>query len=108
REEELYIAGGFSVVGELLMVVEPKMLGRKSEILIILLAELLEVLIKLGVRSLLAEGLELHLLELNSPEGEVARGDLVSERLAYLTYREGELGAHGTLNIEIVYILSLS
>ena len=107
REEELYVACGFRVVGELLMVVEAQMLGSYAEILKILLAELLEVVVELIVRALLAEGLELHLLELYRSEGEVAGGYLVSERLADLTDAEGQLRSHRTLDVEEVYIFTL-
>ena len=107
REEELYVARGLGVVGELLMVVEAQMLGSYAEILKILLAELLEVVIELVVGTLLAEGLELHLLELYCSEGEVAGGYLVPERLADLTDAEGQLRSHRTLDVEEVYIFTL-
>ena len=57
------------------------------------------MLVKLSVCALFAEGLELHLLELNGAEGEVARGNLVSESLAYLPDGEGELCTHGALDV---------
>ena len=57
------------------------------------------MLVKLSVCALFAEGLELHLLELNGAEGEVARGNLVSESLAYLPDGEGELCTHSALDV---------
>ena len=49
----------------------------------------------------------LHLLELNGAEDEVARRDLVAERLAYLTDAEGHLGARRALYVEEVDELAL-
>ena len=62
----------------------------------------------LGICALLTEGLELHLLELDCSEGEVTGCDFVSESLTDLTDAEGKLCSHRSLNIEIVYILTLS
>ena len=78
-----------------------------SEIEIILMSVVFEVFVKLGVRALLTEGLELHLLKLNRSESEVAGSDLVSESLTDLTDAERELGSHTALNVEVVYILAL-
>ena len=51
------------------------------------------------IRAGLAEELALHLLELAGAEGEVARGDLVAERLAHLAHAEGQLAAGGALDV---------
>lgn len=108
REEKLDIARRLGVVGELLVVVEAEILGIDAEILVILSAVLLEVFVKLGVSTLFAEGLELHLLKLNGAEGEVAGGYLVSEGLAYLADAERQLGSHRALHVEEVDIFALS
>ena len=50
----------------------------------------------------LAEELALHLLKLAGTEGEVARGDLVAERLADLADAEGQLAAGGALDVRKV------
>ena len=47
----------------------------------------------------LAEELALHLLKLAGTEDEVARGDLVAERLADLADAEGQLAAGGALDV---------
>ena len=49
------------------------------------------------VRAGLAEEFAFHLLKLTGAEGEVARGDLVAERLADLAHAEGQLAAGGAL-----------
>ena len=107
REQELDVARGLRVMRELLVVVEAQMFGGKTQILKILPAVRLEVVVQLGVRALLAEGLELHLLELDRAEREVARRDLVAERLADLPDAERQLRAHGALYVEEVDILAL-
>ena len=50
----------------------------------------------------LAEELALHLLKLAGTEGEVARGDLVAERLADLADAEGQLAAGRALDVRKV------
>lgn len=107
REQELDVARGLRVMREFLVVVEAQMFGGKTQILKILPAVRLEVVVQLGVRALLAEGLELHLLELDRAEREVARRDLVAERLADLPDAERQLRAHGALYVEEVDILAL-
>ncbi len=94
-------------MSKLFVVVETQMLLRNSEIHIIPMAVILEIFVKLGIRALLAEGLELHLLKLNRSECEVARSNLISESLADLTDAERKLCSHAALYVEIVYILTL-
>ena len=107
REEKLDVARRAGIVGELLVVVIAQMLGVDAEVDVELASVLLEVGVQLLVGALFAEGLELRLLELYRAEDEVAGGYLVAERLAYLTYREGELGALGALHVQEVDILAL-
>ena len=107
REQELDVARCLRVVRELLVVVEAQVLGRQAEVLEILLAVRLEVIVQRGVVALLAEGLELHLLELDRAEDEVARRDLVAERLADLPDAERQLRAHRALHVQEVDVFAL-
>src|SRR5262245_33743459 len=60
------------------------------------------VLVPLLVRAWLDEVLHLHLLELAGPEDEIARGDLVPERLAGLRDAERRLLPRGLHDVEEV------
>ena len=107
REEKFDIASCLCIVSELLMIVETEMFLCNAEIHIILMTVVFEILVKIGIRALLTEGLELHLLELDRSESEVARGDLISESLTDLTDAERELSPHATLYIQVVNIFAL-
>jgi hypothetical protein len=61
------------------------------------------VLVVLLVSPRLDEVLHLHLLELTGAEDEVARSDLVAERLAGLRNAERELAAHRCLDLDKVH-----
>ena len=89
-------------MGELVVVVEAKVLGVKSEVKKELPCALLELGIVRAVRALLAEPLVLHLLEFDGAEDEVAGRDLVAERLADLRDAEGDLGARRALHVQKV------
>ena len=71
------------------------------------MAVILEIFVEVCVHSLLAEGLELHLLELYGSECKVAGSNLISESLTYLTYAERELSSHAALYIQVVNIFAL-
>ena len=66
-------------------------------------AVILPVLEPLKVGARLAEELQFHLLKLAGTEGEVARGDLIAEGLAYLTNAKRNLLTGGALDILEVY-----
>ena len=106
-EQELDVAGGLGVVGQLLVVVVAQVAGGDAQGQEELPAEALEVLIEVQILPRLAEGLELHLFELDGAEGEVPRGDLVAECLADLPDGEGQLGPHGAQHAGVVHILAL-
>jgi len=67
------------------------------------MAEGAPVVEPLQIAAGLAEELKLHLLELAYAENEVARGDLVAETLAYLTYAEGQLAPGGACHVGKVH-----
>ena len=84
-EKELNIASRLCIVRQLFVVMITQVLRRNSQILKIFFTVCLKVIVQLAVRTLLAEGLELHLLKLYGAESKVTGGNFVTERLAYLT-----------------------
>ena len=84
RELVLDVLGGVGVVGQLLVLVPPQFFGADTEPDV----PRHPLLRPLGVGPLLLAGLDevlhLHLLELAHPEDELARHDLIPERLADL------------------------
>ena len=72
------------------------------------MAEAPPILEPLQVRAGFAEELQLHLLELPGPEGEVARGDLIAEGFANLAHAEGQLPPGGPEQVVKVHENALS
>ena len=85
------------------MVAQAKVLLLHAEREQPLLAEAAPVGEPLEVRARLAEELQLHLLEFTHAENEVARRDLVAERLADLADAERQLAARGALHVDEVH-----
>ena len=106
-EKEFNITCCLCIVRKLFVIVEAKMICRNSQIFKILSAVFLEIIVKVTVCALFAEGLEFHLLKFNCSEGKVTGCNFVSERLAYLTDAERKLCSHCTKNIYIVNIFTL-
>ena len=104
-EPVLDVDRALRVVGELLLGVleEAQVVGRQAEVEVPVPALLEPVLVPLLVGARLDEELHLHLLELAGPEDEVARRDLVAERLAGLGDAERRLLArrgHDVLEVD--------
>ena len=97
----LNVGGGPGVEGQLggLVVTQAQVLLLDAQVQQPLLAVVLPVGKPLQVGARLTEELALHLLELTGAEGEVARGDLVTEGLAHLAHTEGQLAAGGALDV---------
>ncbi len=101
RVLELHVRGSDAVVRELVGIVrtQPQHLRRDAEVLVpaeALLAPVLVPLLRVFGRD---EELHLHLLELTGAEDEVARRDLVAERLADLRDAERRLLARRRLHV---------
>ena len=105
RERILNIGRGSGIEGQLrrLMVAQAQVLLADAEALEPVHAVVLPVGEPLQIRAGLAEEFALHLLKLTGTEGEVARGDLVAERLADLADTERELAAGGALDVGEVH-----
>ena len=101
REGVLDVGGGAAVEGQLgrLVVAQAQIFFLDAKAQQPVLAVVLPVGEPLQVGVGLAEELALHLLKLPGTEGEVARGDLVAERLADLADAEGQLAAGGALDV---------
>src|SRR5262249_34853331 len=93
REFIFDVGAALRVVRELVgrVLAKAQVLGLDAEAQVPLEALLLPVLVPLQVLAGLDEELHLHLLELARAEEEVARRDLVAERLAGLRDAEGQL-----------------
>ena len=104
-EQILKVRRRFGIEGQLLrlMVPQPQILVVHPKAQQPVVAEAAPVLKPGKVGARLAEELQLHLLELQNAEGEVARGDLVAEALAHLADAEGNLFAGGALDALIVH-----
>ena len=89
------------------MVVEAQSFGGQPQAFEKFHSVFFEILIKFAVGAFPAEGLVLHLLELDCPESEVPWRDFIAESFADLSYAEGQLGPHGAQDIQIVHILAL-
>ena len=105
REQELEVRRRLGIEAQLLrvMVAQAKVLLLHAEGEQPLLAEAAPVGKPLEVRARLAEELQLHLLEFTHAENEVARCDLVAERLADLADAERQLAARGALHVDEVH-----
>ena len=101
REGVLDVGGGAAVEGQLcgLVVAQTQIFFLDAKAQQPVLAVVLPVGEPLQIGVGLAEELALHLLKLAGTEGEVARGDLVAERLADLADTEGQLAAGGALDV---------
>ena len=101
REGVFDVGRGTGVERELcrLMVAQAQVLFLDAEAQQPLFAVVLPVGKPLEVRVGLAEEFALHLLKLAGPEGEVARGDLVAERLADLADAERKLSSRRALDV---------
>ena len=104
REGVLDVGGGAAVEGQLggLVVAQTQIFLLDAKAQQPVLAVVLPVGEPLQVGVGLAEELALHLLKLAGTEGEVARGDLVAERLADLADAEGQLAAGRALDVRKV------
>ena len=104
REGVLDVGGGAAVEGQLggLVVAQAQIFFLDAKAQQPVLAVVLPVGEPLQVGVGLAEELALHLLKLAGTEGEVARGDLVAERLADLADAEGQLAAGRALDVRKV------
>ena len=104
-EVERYVERGARIVRELTgaVLMELEALRRQAEREVPLHTELLPLFEPLHVRARLDEELHLHLLELARTENEVARRDLVPERLADLRDAERHLLAHALLYVQEVH-----
>ena len=104
REGVLDVGGGAAVEGQLggLVVAQAQIFFLDAKAQQPVLAVVLPVGEPLQVGVGLAEELALHLLKLAGTEGEVARGDLVAERLADLADTEGQLAAGRALDVRKV------
>src|SRR5690606_16595723 len=102
-EAVLDVDRALGVVGELLLrvLVEAQVVLGDAEVGVPLEALVDPVLVPLLVGAGLDEELHLHLLELAGPEDEVARRDLVAERLADLADAERDLLARRLLDDEV-------
>ena len=105
REQELEVRRRLGIEAQLLrvMVAQAKVLLLHAEREQPLLAEAAPVGEPLEVRTRLTEELQLHLLEFTHAENEVARRDLVAERLADLADAERQLAARGALHVDEVH-----
>ena len=105
REQELEVRRRLGIEAQLLrvMVAQAKVLLLHAEGEQPLLAEAAPVGEPLEVRTRLTEELQLHLLEFTHAENEVARRDLVAERLADLADAERQLAARGALHVDEVH-----
>ncbi|GBU22605.1 hypothetical protein R80B4_02515 [Fibrobacteres bacterium R8-0-B4] len=110
REEVLHVNAGLGVVGELVLfvVAQAQVFRFDAVILVPLQPRLAPILVPLGILVGRGEELHLHLLELARPVGEVARRDLVAERLPDLGDPEGRLEPRGLLDVEEVDEYALS
>ena len=104
REGVLDVGGGAAVEGKLgrLVVAQAQVFLLNAEAQQPVLAVVLPVGKPLQIGVGLAEELALHLLKLTGAEGEVARRDLVAERLADLADAEGQLAAGRALDVRKV------
>ena len=99
REQKFNIGGSLGVEAKLLrtVVTQAQVLLGHSERIQEVFAVTSPVLEPFQIRTGFAEKLQLHLLELTGPEGEVAGGNLIAERLTDLTDTERQLPSGGTL-----------
>ena len=104
-EAVLKVRGGLGVEAKLLRIVvtQPQVLRLHIERIQPVTAEAAPVIEPLQIRAGLAEELQLHLLKLAHAEDELAGGDLVTERLAYLGHAERNFLTGGALHIGKVH-----
>ena len=101
RESVLDIGGGAAVESQLgrLMVAQAQVFLVDAQGQQPLFAVIFPVGEPIQVGARLAEELAFHLFELAGTEGEVARRDLIAERLAHLADAKRQLAAGGTLDV---------
>ncbi len=109
-EQELKVSGSLGIEAQLFgfMVAEPQVFVLQTDGQQPVVAESPPIIEPLKIGAGLAEELQFHLLKLPDAENEVARGDLIAERLADLADAERQFLPGGTLYVVEVYKDALS